>query len=59
MIIYLHTLIARFNKRCLYYLAKLIHFDALQKALFFAPGSRAQRLINDGLRFPYSHCLFI
>ena len=44
--IYLHTLIPRLNKRCLYYLAKIINFKQNKKDYSFVPNAKTQRLLN-------------
>lgn len=44
---YLHTLVARFNKRCVYYLGKLINFKLLQKEYGFVPVAQAQTLAHE------------
>lgn len=41
---YLHTLVARFNKRCVYYLGKLVNFKLIQKEYSFVPVAQAQSL---------------
>lgn len=41
---YLHTLVARFNKRCIYYLGKLIHFKLLSTTHSFVPRYDVQKL---------------
>lgn len=41
---YLHTLVARFNKRCIYYLGKLIHFKLLSTTHSFVPRHDVQKL---------------
>jgi hypothetical protein len=41
---YLHTLVARFNKRCVYYLGKLVNFKLIQKEYSFVPVAKAQVL---------------
>lgn len=44
--IYLHTLIPRLNKRCLYYLAKLINFKQNKKDYAIVPDAKTQKLLN-------------
>lgn len=40
---YLHTLVARFNKRCTYYTGKIIHIYLMNRAYSFVPNYAAQR----------------
>ena len=46
MYIYLHTLIPRLNKRCLYYLAKIINFKQNKKDYYIVPKAKTQKLLN-------------
>lgn len=41
---YLHTLVARFNKRATYYLGKLIFFKTTESEFAVVPVSNAQKL---------------
>jgi hypothetical protein len=41
---YLHSLVARFNKRANYYTGKLVHLNMTNKANGFLPVAKAQRL---------------
>ena len=41
---YLHSLVARFNKRANYYSGKLVHLNLLNKSNSYLPTAKAQRL---------------
>jgi hypothetical protein len=41
---YLHSLVARFNKRANYYVGKLVHLNINNKANNYFPVANAQRL---------------
>ena len=43
---YLHTLVARFNRRCAYYLGKLVHFKITQTSYSFVPLADVQKLAH-------------
>lgn len=45
--VYLHTLVARFNKRCNYFLGKFISTKLTAKAYGFVPSAAGQRLAHD------------
>ncbi|MCB1712106.1 MAG: hypothetical protein KDH96_06425 [Candidatus Riesia sp.] len=42
---YIHTLTPRFNKRCLYYLGKLIHLNSIKKMYINVPTRRVQQYL--------------
>ena len=43
---YLHTLTPRFNKRCLYYLGKLIHLNSIKKMYINVPNRQVQQYLS-------------
>ena len=42
---YIHTLTPRFNKRCLYYLGKLIHLNTINKLYMSVPTRKVQQYL--------------